>query len=367
VFFKKSEILKIMAGAALLQASVSDARPARPFYQAGRALAMGDAYTAVGTDFEAVYYNPAGIARRNRPKLKLFDIEATATQGFLSLFDGSFMKFMSLQSILESTQDSPGQTYGLGMAILPQFLIRNFSVGVLFRGQSEATYNESSDTTDIYSYADLGAYIHYGVAFGGGIFKLGIGGKALNRAELDRSYTAAEIAGGGLSFTEQWKEGLGFGVDVGALLTIPVQGLPTFGVSVQDFGQTIFQDKRILFTGDSAPQGAPAASEQKINVGYSMIMKHGRGTRTVMAIDYKDVTRVSDAYLDHLHAGFEFNYGNTLYLRGGVNQGRYWTAGLGIELGGMGLELTSYGENIAARGDPRVNDRKYVGRYVLSF
>jgi hypothetical protein len=364
----KGRLMKgFLATASLLGAVNVFARPVRPFYQAGRALAMGDAYTAVGTDFEAVYYNPAGIARRTRPRVKLMDIEGSVSQGFVSLFDGSLTKFLSLQKILEDTAENPGQPYGIGIAFLPQFLVKNFSIGVLFRAQNEATYNEADTTTSLFSSADLGAYIHYGVALAGGIFKLGVGGKILNRAELDRTYTAAEIAAGGLSFSTQWKEGLGLGVDMGALVTVPVAGLPTFGVSVQDFGSTTFQDKRVFFTSDSAPQGAPENLEQKINAGYSMILKQGRGVRTVLAVDYKDVTRVGSDYLDHLHAGFEFNYANMFYLRGGVNQGRYWTAGFGLEIGGMGLEFGSYGENLAERGAARISDRKYLGRYVLAF
>ncbi|MEO5666850.1 MAG: hypothetical protein ABIR96_02200 [Bdellovibrionota bacterium] len=358
---------KIVVTTSLVAAMGAHARPVRPFYQAGRALEMGDAYTAVGTDFEAVYYNPAGIARRTKARAKLMDLEADVSQGFVSLFSGSFTKFLNLQQILADTQSHPGEPYGLGVAFLPQFLIRNFSIGILVRAKTEATYNQVGLTTNMYSAADLGGFVHYGVALAGGIVRLGVGGKVINRAELDRDYTAAEITQGGLTFANQWKEGLGFGVDLGALVTLPVTSLPTFGVTIQDFGNTTFQDKRILFTSDSAPAGAPEPIEQKINVGYSMILKQGRGVRTVIAVDYKDVTRVSNDYVDHLHAGFEFNYANLLYLRGGVNEGRYWTAGLGVELGGMGIEFGSYGENIASRGAARVSDRKYLGRYVLAF
>ena len=33
------------------------------------------AYTAVDAGYEAVYYNPAGVAKRNKPELKLFDLD----------------------------------------------------------------------------------------------------------------------------------------------------------------------------------------------------------------------------------------------------------------------------------------------------
>lgn len=347
--------------------SEAEARPARPFYQASRALAMGDAYTAVGTDFEAVYYNPAGIAKRNRPKLKILDLETTVSQGFVSLFDGSLTKFLNMGEVLSDVADNPGKPYTLGVAVLPQFLIRNFSFGVLIRAQTEATYDANTTNTSMYSFADLGGYIHYGVALGGGVVKLGVGGKILNRAELERDYTAAQISAASLQFQNQWQEGLGLGWDAGVLLTLPVTSLPTLGVSVQDIGNTRFADKRIFFTSDAAPAGAPQTLEQKINTGYSMVFKHGRGSRSVVAFDLKDVSHMGTSYLDHFHAGWEFNYADRFYLRAGVNQGRYWTAGFGLSLGGLGLEFGSHGENIAPRGAARVADRKYVGRYVLAF
>jgi hypothetical protein len=38
-----------------------------PRYLSGRALGMGDAFTALSDDYNAIYYNPAGLARLNTP------------------------------------------------------------------------------------------------------------------------------------------------------------------------------------------------------------------------------------------------------------------------------------------------------------
>lgn len=342
------------------------ARPSRPFYQAGRALMMGDAYTAVGTGFEAVYYNPAGLAKRNKPAVKIFDIETVASQGLLSLFSGSYTKFLNMSELLTDVASNPNTPYAIGVSVLPQFLVRNFSFGLLFRGQTEATFNSTTTNTDMYSFADLGVYTHYAAAFGGGVVKLGVGGKVINRAELERSYTAAEISAGALSFSEQWVEGYGLGVDAGIIITIPTTNLPAFALTVQDIGHTQFINKRLVFTGDTAPQGTPEAIPQRVNAGFSTIIKHGRGLRSVIAADYKDILS-SATWTDKIHAGWEMTINQKLFLRAGVNQGRYWTAGLGIKLGVLGIELGSYGENLASPGEARQDDRRYVGRYVLSF
>ena len=344
------------------------ARPNRPFYQAGRALAMGDAFTAVGTGWEAVYYNAAGLAKRNRPSVKFVDIETMASKSFLTLFSGSYTKFLSMTELLQDVQSNPNAPYSVGMSLLPQFMVRNFSFGLLFRGATEATYDDTTTDTSMYSSADLGLYSHWAVAFGGGVVKLGFGAKVINRAELDRTYTSAEIASGALEFSSQWQEGWGYGLDAGLLITMPVVGLPTLGLSIQDVGHTEFFDKRLIFTGDSAPQGAPQKINQKVNAGFSTILKHGRGIRSVIAVDVKGVLSLSTSnYLDRIHAGWEMAVNKKLFIRAGLNQGRYWTAGLGISLGGLGLEFATYGENLADEGAPRQADRKYVGRYVLAF
>jgi hypothetical protein len=352
-------------GLAVLLLACPAAAQARSFFTASRALGMGDAFTAVGTGFEAVYYNPAGIAKRNQPRLKIVDIETTVSQGFAGLFSGDLTKVLSTSEILKSASDSPGKPYSLGLAVTPQFLIKNFSLGVVFRGQAESVLDADSGDTSMYSYADLGAYVQYGISLMGGILKLGVGGKLIDRAELRSIYTGAQVAAGDTKFGDNWAEGLGFGADAGMLLTFPMAGLPTLGLAVLDIGNTKFSDRRYLFASGSG--GRPEDIAQKVNVGSSIILKHGRGSRSVVAVEFKDAMNVGSNALDHFHAGIEIDYMSSLFLRGGVNQGYYWTAGLGFALGNVGLEFASYGEDLASADEPRLSDRKWVGRYVVEF
>lgn len=54
------------AALALLAAGVAQAVPG-PRYLSGRALGMGEAFVALSDDYNALYYNPAGLARLNTP------------------------------------------------------------------------------------------------------------------------------------------------------------------------------------------------------------------------------------------------------------------------------------------------------------
>lgn len=339
----------------------------RTFFQASRALGMGDAFTAHDVGFEAVYYNPAGIARRTATQLKIIDIEGTLSSDSLSLLNNTLSSTAQMAKITEYVADHPGKTYTMGLNFLPQFLVRNFSIGLLGRFQSEAYVSQADRVMDFYAYSDMAVYAHYGFSLFGGIIKLGAGVKLLDRAELNRSYTRAEYEGSGLKFNDEWQEGTGIGYDAGMLLIIPVVFLPTFGLSVQEIGDTLLKEDDMFFS--SAPNnGAPLPLRQKVNAGYAMTVKHDRGSSSTLAFDLKDLAHLSDYAIEHFHAGYELNMNESFFLRAGLNQGKFWTAGLGLYLAGNGLELSSWGEQIRSpvAGLSRA-ERKWIGRYVIKF
>ncbi len=340
----------------------------RPFFQSTRALAMGDAFTAVGTGFEAVYYNPAGITYRNRGSFKVFDVETSVSTGFASLFNGNLLQLTEMQKVYDALLENEGDPYSLGFTMQPQFLIKNFSIGGVFRAFTQAVYDEDTDLADFHSYADMGAYLQYAASLAGGLVKIGVGFKILDRAELQDSYTSAELSSGSVEFSNQWQEGVGYGFDAGFLFTIPIAGLPTLGVSILDIGHTNFTEKRLLFTESGGATGQPPAIRQRVNVGLSAIVKHARGIRSVLSVEAKDVLEISDFddFRNRGHAGWEIDFDRFLKIRAGLNQGRYWTAGIGLEIEKVGLEFATYGENVA-RGGGRVDDRKWVGRYIVTF
>ena len=99
----------------------------------------------------------------------------------------------------------------------------------------------------------------------------------------------------------------------------------------------------------------------------SVNIKHVAGVRSVLALEYKDVlARTGRPAMEAWHAGWEFNIEKTFYLRAGLNEGYYWTGGLGIDLKLSRLELASYGEDVRFGNSGRRDDRKYALRYILA-
>jgi hypothetical protein len=80
----------------------------------------------------------------------------------------------------------------------------------------------------------------------------------------------------------------------------------------------------------------------------------------------KDVLTKGD-YSDRIHAGIEFDIKEVFSIRGGLNQGRYWTAGFGLRAWNAILQMATYGENVAHVPGTVRSDRKWVVRYGFEF
>ena len=337
----------------------------RPYFQSTRALAMGDAYTAFPDGYEAVFYNPAGLAQRNRSQFKLVDFEMIGSQTLTGL-SSQYQGLTSLKAATSFVTSHPDTPVAIGLTFAPQFIVKNFSFGLIGREYYEA-YGSSAGDVDFFATSDFGGFAHLAFAMWGGIIKVGGGVKILDRAEINKAFTAADLAGGGISFQNQWTEGLGVGADAGITLTLPIQLQPTFAVSVLDIGDTTFQEKQLVFSSAQRQSGAPRAIKQSVNAAMSINVKHVAGVRSVITLEYKDVlAHTGRPAMEAWHAGWEFNIEKTFYLRAGLNQGYYWTGGLGIDLKLSRLELASYGEDVRFGNSGRRDDRKYALRYILA-
>ncbi len=339
------------------------AQRVRPYFQPTRALLMGDAYTAYDLGFESVFYNPAGVAKKNKSAKKFIDLEMWGSQAMFTVLPS----LAQLQGLSEIIANNPGAVHSLGLAFSPQFIVKNFSIGAMVRTYVEGIVDPTSFDFDYYGYSDIGIYTHWGASFLGGIVKVGAGAKFLDRAEVERTFSEAEYTGGGLSLAEQWREGVGYGFDAGILVQLPTAGLPAFGISVQEIGNTQLLDRRFIFTGSSGTPGSPPNLRQRVNLGVALNLKHSPGVKSGLAFDVKDALYLADNTIERLHLGWELSVNNSVFVRAGVNQGRYWTAGVAFKLAGIILEGGTYGENLLFGTGSRRDDRKYVGRYAIVF
>lgn len=359
-------------------------------YQAPRALSMGDAFIAVANDYSAIFYNPAGLARRTDGEVNL------------SLDVGATPKFADFSKQIEDAQNTPGSdsdkqqaimnvinanagnSYGLrvmgpsgiwvrpnwGIAVLPA----DVTVQMDLHNQVGPAINTTvyADTTLAYAYARDFDWIP------DSRFSMGITGKFVNRGYFSKPITAIEAATDpNLIKKEDLLEGYTVDADIGALWTpnIPSEGLlswlslakPTFGAVVRNVGEVGFGQSLKLINKEKT--AAPEKLYRVLDLGSrweypALWIFSGRGT-----LDIRDIGHPLFSLRKGLHAGLEFDWTVFSWWKGhynvGISEG-YLTAGLGAQFALFNLDVVTYGEDVGPQGTPQEN-RTYMARLNINF
>lgn len=332
------------------------------FYTGVRQLGMGGAYTGVVNDETAVLSNPAGLGKLRDVTFTVVDPELHASFNdtkIAKLEDAS--KVFTLQGLLDALNQSKGTHWHSKVQLFPSLVGPNFGLGVLAKYSVDAEVNEAGDVFRLDYTNDYAAALGNCLRFFGGVMKLGVTARLVNRVEVARDLDATAT---NLELKDVASEGLGLAADIGLILSIPVAWLPSLAVVTHDVGNTSYalSDGMMLETTTR-----PRDSMQKTDVGLSVFPILSNHVRAALTAEYHDVGTANEEK-DHtrrVHAGMELNVHDFFFLRGGLNQ-RYWTAGLELASERFQLQAASYGEEIGTDTAPR-EDRRWVGKFTFRF
>jgi hypothetical protein len=246
---------------------------------------MGDAFTAVADDINALIWNPAGLAQLKRPELGVAHAE---------LFAGTRYDFLGFGRPLKS-----GAAWGTGVQYLSQ-------------GRIEA---RSADRSESGSFAASDLAVN--LAYSSPIF---------SRAKLGANfkYLQSRIADASAQ---------GWAVDLGAMQATPLAGL-NFGAAVQNLGPGL----KFIEERSSLPLALAAGLAYRLPLGMTLAwdVKHmPRDRRTTVSIGTEYAVFSGLA----LRAGY---LGAAQWRRG--TGGQEGMAGLGA---GFGLRVRGYGVDYA--------------------
>lgn len=360
-------------------------------YQAPRAMGMGDAFVAVANDYSAIFYNPAGLARREDGQLNL-SMSFAGTPGAMDFYN-EFSKIdesnqtdqQKTQAYLELIEKNYGEVYSLRLSPLEGFWVRpNWGVALIPADVSieMAMHQQVGPTVLATVYADTTLGLAYGDDFKGiehGRLSWGVTGKFVNRGFYSRPISATDFAGGDEIFKkEDLLEGYTIDADVGFLWTpeLPDSGLwsvlrlasPTLGLVVRNVAETGFGSSLKLLNKEEQ-NGTPEKLHRVVDIGTrweypSFWIFGGRGV-----LDVRDLGHPDFNWRKGVHLGFEFDWTVTTWWKGqyrvGLNEG-FWTAGLSVELGIFNLDLVSYADDVGTKNTP-VESRVYATRLNLDF
>ncbi len=359
-------------------------------YQAPRPLGMGDAFVAVANDYSALFYNPAGLARRDDGQVNL-SVNVAGSVGIadfsnqINEIQNSSMSESDQQTAMFNLIESKyGETYGVRLAPLEGIWVRpNWGIGFVPADISlEMTMHQQvGPAINTTVYADSYLALGYGEDFKGvphGQLSWGVTGKFVNRGWASMAISATELAADSQVITkEDLKEGYTIDADVGLLWTpeLPSEGIfswltltrPTFGAVIRNVAETGFGQSLHLLNDQKTE--APEKLYRVLDLGSrweypSLWIFKGRGV-----LDIRDIGHPNWNWSKGTHLGFEFDWYVSSWWKGhyraGLSEG-FWTGGVSAELGIFNLDFVSYADDVGTFSTP-VENRIYALKLNLDF
>lgn len=329
--------------------------------QGARPLGMGGAFVAVtGTDFNAMFYNPAAINDYEEKLHFQFVLPTAEMSSDLIDFAGDVLELADdidaantngdktdvFDAFIQANAGRFGEAGARGSVIMATH--KWITASIFYDAQSFAgVRNPTSATLEIEGLGQGGLMAGSAYGFYDGRLQVGVALKFVARYLVDETLTQRDIvANNDFEDAIQYEDvGFGIGGDIGFKATPTVSGetwewlKPSFGLTIQDVGHTRF------FAGDDVGK-----QDESITLGFAVHPDFYKFKNT-FAIDVREMEYRKD-FLHKFHMGYEMMWPEiskvlrSVSVRAGLNQA-YLTAGLGLDFKYFKLDAATYGREIA--------------------
>lgn len=313
-----------------------------------RALGMGNAFIGVASGLDALFYNPAGLARNPGvswtivdPRIGLSGVEAY--QKVQGLQDSSDFSDTVTELYGENVWVGAGAKTGFTMPMVAIAAYDSLDASI-------SPHNPAYSNIDINVVNDFGYAAGFGVPIVPG-FEVGMAVKWIKRLGARVPLGASFI--GSLDpdtiMQSVRNEGIGYGLDLGANLTVPGPVSPTLSVAWRNIGNTKFRTANTSMT-------APPTELSEMIIGGSLAVKTGL-VNVTPAFDFRYINRSDVQLSKKINFGLEVSL-PLLDIRGGFHQG-YYALGAGVNLGMIRVDAATYGEELGVYAGQK-EDRRYM-------
>lgn len=320
------------------------------------ALGMGNAYLAHSRGHDAIFYNPAGLARLTGIEWRLMGLNLglngiDSYEEYSDIVDNSD----DLPSVLNSLYGRPvwGRTdfqtsLSMGSLIVGAYARANLGFTLL---------NPALPNLDSNYFADYAFFVGWGTEVIPQYLDVGFVGKRITRLAGGVQIGASSLAYLDSDVLEEniKREGTGYGFDFGAKLKFPTPWNPSVNFAWHDVGDTSYS-----LDADNPP---PSSSKNRMHVGFGF-EKDFTAFVVRPAVDYRYLNSSNIQIGKQLHAGVEVEL-PAISLRGGFNQG-YYTAGASIDVWILRIDAATYGVELGEYPGQH-EDRRYVFQISTEF
>jgi len=343
--------------------STSIAKQYPRLYRGVRPLGMGDAFTAVADDENALFYNPAGLSKISSFQLGILNPLIEVSEKSIDLVqDAQDADLDDTGEVADLMQDYAGEHQHARVSLFPHVGFNVASAGVMIGGFGNASI-DADIRNPVWPEARVDMVMDYGGIGGFGLelplegLRAGVALKFLERESLSETYTAIDISDPdfGDRLDDDLYSGSGFSADLGVIYELGF--VPIFDTNVA----LVVQNVPEMDMGDARDIDTQA------NFGLS-IEKSFSAFGFVGALDYKDLTgsiEEDDDIAKRIHLGAELKFLKAFSLRAGLNQG-YFTAGATLDFWVLRIDFATYAEEVGSYGGQR-EDRRYVGQITIGW
>jgi long-subunit fatty acid transport protein len=329
-------------------------------YDSVEAQGMGGAFTAVVDDEQSLYYNPAGLAGVQRPKLTYIDVQGQVAQETITTFSSSLSSFNHLSG--DTLNAFMGKELFAQATMTPSFVLPGFGIGLIV-DQQVALYpqNIALPSITLGYQTTNGVKVGYAYSFFPGAgrkegmneVRLGVGGEMLFRRGGYYNLSESQM----LNISEDSLKNMvgNFGSGVGADLGVQYirhqnKRLSLMaGAAWESIGNVTF----------STPTAAPQQGDLSVGLGARYQMP---GLRVTTAYDLRHLDQSTDWRMRQ-HAGVELKI-PLFAVSGGVNEISY-TWGVSVDVWLAKVSFVSYAEELAAEAGLET-ERRYMVRVAFS-
>ncbi len=296
-----------------------------------RPLAMGNAFVAVADDYNAIFYNPAGIGSKGGVHFQLLGFTAAMSADFIPLYRDikDLEDNKESGAVLDLVEKNLGTAFMLNVGFTPYLTIYNFGIALGVDAGAELTFKRDPGLK-----IDAGARGILPVGFAMSFFddKLRVGGAVKyvygGLAFCDWGLVDIQDLSDLKSLKDNYYYGGGFGVDLGVLVSQPESKFkPTLGISATSIGGVATpKDQMLMYPS--------------LNTGVSFRLINTRPITITAAADVHSLNKHMD-FSKKFGTGLELDIYSFIKLQAGLYNG-YYTAGINFDLILINLRAATY-------------------------